>query len=302
MVALTDGGAGRETVAVAGASSMSRRFACLHWVRTLGAVISIAAVLVSSAVAQDAASDPSNLEAVRLLLDRIEVTLKREGLSAQTIYDLGQTLNPARDDLRARIAELEPQVAQADARLKQLGPPPAKDAPPENAALAEERVRLNKEFGELDAPLKQLRLMAGRADQLADQINELRRAAYARQLFEQSPSVLSPSLWLESAQALGPEAAEFGQVAAVVGRHPAGSRRPSPRRLGRADASGSRHCRDAALAMVAPARRGAGGSDPLRQGGDRDRRDAAHRAYGAARHPGGGQGAGELPASAGAAE
>ena len=211
MVALTDGGAGRETVAVAGASSMSRRF-CLHWVRTLGAVISIAAVLVSSAVAQDAASDPSNLEAVRLLLDRIEVTLKREGLSAQTIYDLGQTLNPARDDLRARIAELEPQVAQADARLKQLGPPPAKDAPPENAALAEERVRLNKEFGELDAPLKQLRLMAGRADQLADQINELRRAAYARQLFEQSPSVLSPSLWLESAQALGPEAAEFGQV------------------------------------------------------------------------------------------
>ena len=191
---------------------MSRHFACLHWVRTLSAIVLIAVMSVSSAAAQEPASDPSNLEAVRLLLERIEVTLKREGLPAQTIYDLGQTLNPARDDLRARIAELEPQVAQAEARLKQLGPPPGKDAPPENAALAEERARLNKEFGELDAPLKQLRLLLGRADQLADQINELRRAAYARQLFERSPSVLSPSLWLESAQALGPEAAELAQM------------------------------------------------------------------------------------------
>ena len=102
----------------------------------------------------------------------------------------------------AKIANLEPRLAQAEARLKQLGPPPGKDAPAEAPALAEERARLNKEFGELDAPLKQARLLAARADQLAEQITELRRAAYAEQLFEQTPSVLSPSLWLESARAL----------------------------------------------------------------------------------------------------
>ncbi len=192
---------------------MSRPFARLNWLRSLAAIVLIAAALVASARAQDApASDPAQIEAIRLLLDRIEVTLKREGLSAQTIYDLGQTLNPAREDLRARIADLEPRVAQVEERLKQLGPPPGKDAPPEAAAIAEERARLNKELSEFDAPLKQARLLVARADQLSDQITELRRAAYAKQLFEQSPSVLSPSLWAEAARAFGGELAEIGAV------------------------------------------------------------------------------------------
>jgi len=163
------------------------------------------ALLMPAGAEETSADDPAQFEAIRLLLDRMEVTLKREGLSAQTLYDLGQTLNPARDQLRERIADLEPKFAKIEERLKQLGPPPAKDAPPENAALAEERARLQKEFSEIEAPLKQARSLAARGDQIADQITEQRRAAYARQLFEQSPSVLSPGLWLDSANALGSE-------------------------------------------------------------------------------------------------
>jgi small-conductance mechanosensitive channel len=159
-------------------------------------------LLVPAAAEQGSDSDPAGFEAIRLLLERVEGTLKREGLSAQTLYDLGRTLNPARDELHGRIADLEPKFAQIEERLKKLGPPPAKDAPPENPALAEERARLNQELSEIEAPLKQARSLAARADQISEQITEKRRDAYARQLFEQSPSVLSPSLWLDSAHAL----------------------------------------------------------------------------------------------------
>jgi small-conductance mechanosensitive channel len=159
-------------------------------------------LLVPAAAEPGSDSDPAGFEAIRLLLERVEVTLKREGLSAQTLYDLGRTLSPARDELHGRIADLEPKFAQIEERLKKLGPPPAKDAPPENPALAEERARLNQELSEIEAPLKQARSLAARADQISEQITEKRRDAYARQLFEQSPSVLSPSLWLDSAHAL----------------------------------------------------------------------------------------------------
>ena len=197
---------------------MYRQIAC-RWVRTVAAIVVSVTVALSTAAAQQSSPhDPAELEAIRLLLDRIEGTLRREGLSVQALYDLGQTLNPTRDDLHARVADLEPQFAQVEARLKQLGPPPAKDAPPETPALAEERVRLNKEYSEIEAPLKQTRVLAERADQLSDQITERRRAAYARQLFEQSPSVLSPTLWLDSTHALGGELSELGRDAARLVR------------------------------------------------------------------------------------
>src|SRR5689334_22016576 len=96
---LTDHGRGRDR-RQAGVMPMFRQIACC-WVRLVAAMLVSAAVALSPAAAQQSSSnDPSELEAIRLLLDRIEVTLRREGLSVQALYDLGQTLNPARDELR----------------------------------------------------------------------------------------------------------------------------------------------------------------------------------------------------------
>jgi potassium-dependent mechanosensitive channel len=191
---------------------MSRSSACIRLVLVVIACVLALAAASPGIAQQPAAGDPAQLETIKLELDRIETTLKREGLPIQALYDLGQSLNPVRDELRGRIAEVEPRLAQADARLKQLGPAPAKDAPPENPQLAEERVRLNQEFSALDAVLKQARLLLARADQLAGQVTDRRRALYARQLFEQSPSVLSPSIWLEAGRALGGELSGFGAL------------------------------------------------------------------------------------------
>ena len=137
------------------------------------------------------------------------------GCRSQTLYDLGQTpQSRCATSCAAKIADLEPRLAQVEERLKQLGPAPAKDAPPESAAIADERARLPTELERRSTPLKQARLLAARADQIAEQITEQRRAAYARQLFAQSPSVLSPIVWLDSAHALGERARRLRRRAA----------------------------------------------------------------------------------------
>jgi small-conductance mechanosensitive channel len=194
-------------------ASMSRRFVRFEpfWIRI--ALIAAVVLLAWPVAAQQAATpDLAQLEAAKLELDRIEGALKLDIRSAQAVYDLGKSVNPVRDALRAKIAELEPRLAQADARLKQLGPAPGKDAPPENVQLAEERTRLNQEFGTLDAVVKQARLLLARSDQLAEQITERRRDLYARHLFEPSPSVASPSVWLAAGRAFGGEMASLGEL------------------------------------------------------------------------------------------
>jgi small-conductance mechanosensitive channel len=179
------------------------------------ALAAAAAVLLwalSALAQQPPAADTARLETARLELDRVETALRRDGLTVQALYELGQALNPVREALRDAIAEVEPRLAQVEARLKQIGPPPGKDAPPEAPALAEERARLNQEFAALDALLKQARLLMARADQLGEQITERRRALYAQQLFAQTPSVFSTAIWLEAGRALAGEAADFAAL------------------------------------------------------------------------------------------
>ncbi len=107
---------------------MHRIFAC-RWIWMAAAILLTASVLLAPVKAEDSsANDPAQFEAIRLLLDRIEVTLRREGLTVQALYDLGQSAQSGARRSARRIADLEPQLAQLEERVKQLGPPPAKDA------------------------------------------------------------------------------------------------------------------------------------------------------------------------------
>jgi potassium efflux system protein len=145
---------------------MAIRFAGLCRVRRsiVGAVAILAAMLAGPSPSlgqqpQQAAGSPG-LESLKRTLDEAEAASAREGLWPQALIDLRRSVAAAREDLQTRIADLEPRVAEADARLKQLGPPPARDAAPEGAAVAAERERLTTAFGELDGALKQTRPIA----------------------------------------------------------------------------------------------------------------------------------------------
>src|SRR5947209_14426312 len=160
------------------------RFATV--VQRLGLALAVILALATGALAQQAPL--VGLDPLRASLDQIETAARRGGLGIRVLGDLSQRLAPLRDALRDKAADLEPRLADLDARLKGLGPAPAKDAP-EDPAIAAERARLTQQRAEIDAALKQVQLLQTRAEQMAANLSERRRSAYAETLFRRSPSV-----------------------------------------------------------------------------------------------------------------
>jgi potassium efflux system protein len=166
--------------------------------------VTVLAVTVTWAQPQDATRPPipaANAEA-KAALDEIEAALGREELGTDELAALRGKLNATADQLRANIEDIEPRAREAEERLKQLGPAPAKDAPPETAEIARERAELTTSFGQLDGALKEARVLAVRSDQLSERIAQRRHMLYARELFARSASALDPSLWSDAARAL----------------------------------------------------------------------------------------------------
>lgn len=92
------------------------------------------------------------------------------------------------DGLRPRLSDLQAQV-------KRLGAPPAKDAPPETAAVAAERSRLDTQEAEVSGAIKTLEVTWWRARQAIDKITDLRLKLFVRSLTEQMSSPLFPDFW-----------------------------------------------------------------------------------------------------------
>ena len=195
-----------------------------EWVRALAlaalalaalemAALGMAGLFASPGVAQQ--QDPSPvaaIESIKARIEPIEAAVRAGGLSVRALFELGRAVAPLREELKIQIGNLEPRVGRAETRLRQLGPAPAKDSPPEPASIAAERVQLAQRHAELDAALKQARLAALRADQLSSQIAERRRSTYTHQLLERTPSALDPSFWIEFAKAMPDEARRFGTL------------------------------------------------------------------------------------------
>jgi len=187
--------------------------------RLIAAALAAAVICLSTAALSAETSPFPDLEPIRQVLDRVETALKQDPLSVKAVAELGRTIAPARDEARAKVTELEPRVAEAQSRLKQLGEPPAKNAPPEAPAIAAERASLTKTFTQIDANLRQARLLALRADQLTAQIADRRGRAYTQTLFARSWSVLDPSFWHDAAIAAGDDVRQVSDWARLWANH-----------------------------------------------------------------------------------
>jgi potassium-dependent mechanosensitive channel len=188
------------------------RFACSRRLHTVLLVAAMLAGALVSAAGQSPTPEPVRLEAVKLELDQVEATLGREGLGDETLGELRDRTSGVREQLRERIDALEPQLNEIDTRLKQLGSAPPATAPPEDPALAAERERLTKSHGEIDAALRQARVLALRADQLGDRITERRRAIFTQRLFRRTSSVLQLGFWKEVADGAQREVRSVGYL------------------------------------------------------------------------------------------
>ena len=177
------------------------------------------AVVASVSLAAGAHAADFNLQAIRERLDTIrdvldsaENNLKQDTLRDNDFVTLRDNINPLRAEVRAKIGELEPRYAEVQKRLGELGPAPKDDAPAEDARITVERGTQTKLLADLDSALKQARLLNVRGEQLADQIDAVRRTRFKERLLTRGESVLSPALWLNAARELPAESRAFSNL------------------------------------------------------------------------------------------
>src|SRR5262249_9348167 len=108
---------------------------------------------------------------------------------------------------------IEPRAKEAAEQLKQLGPAPGKDDAPESEDIAKQRKELTADAGKLEGDVKQGRVLLLRTDQLSERVSEKRHALYARELFAQTQSILDPTFWRDTANALPIECRRLEGVA-----------------------------------------------------------------------------------------
>ncbi len=120
--------------------------------------------------------------------------------------------------LQARIAgaigDLTPRLADCDARLAQLGPPPGPSQPPEDPENAATRRSLARYHAQVDSEIKQARLLDVEASQGAKFLADQLRANFAARLWTQSRSVLDPTLWRDFVAAAP---ADLSRLAKAIG-------------------------------------------------------------------------------------
>jgi len=121
-------------------------------------------------------------------------------------------IGPIQAKIADALANLGPRLDNVDARLAQLGPGPSAGQPPEATEIAQNRRSLVRAHQTLDADVKQAKLLKVEADQLASNLAKRRRQQLQAQLWTKSPSILDPSLWRASAQALPEDGARVATL------------------------------------------------------------------------------------------
>jgi potassium-dependent mechanosensitive channel len=172
--------------------------------RHLLALVLTALIAAAPAMAQPEVS--ARVDAIRTELADIERMVDREDATDRTLGEQRVKLDPLLEELRGVVAEQTPRLEGIKARLEQLGPKPdASKGQSDSADVARERAEQEGFQRDTEGLLGLTRAQVVKAEQVSAKIADKRRQILTRTLFQRSPSVLSPALWLEVARALPAE-------------------------------------------------------------------------------------------------
>ncbi|WP_246505017.1 DUF3772 domain-containing protein [Microvirga antarctica] len=145
--------------------------------------------------APDTRAARARLDSFKANLTQTELGLQSRRHSDAELQALRLQIEPMVEAIRGIIAEQGPRLEASKARLGQLGPKPKEGEPEEGADAARDRAEREAAVAEFDETQRLARAVLLQAEQLGTQIGDLRRSGFARALFEQSDSILSPELW-----------------------------------------------------------------------------------------------------------
>ena len=154
-------------------------------------VICLAVLLLAGAMASAFAANTAHraLEAQRLTLaglaekaEKLSDEIERNAESDARLVEIRLEL----EDLSRKILEagvsFGPRLAEINARIEQLGPPPAEGAPPEPEAVAEERAALAQEKAEINVLIGQAENVSIEVNRDIGDIATMRRELFANTL------------------------------------------------------------------------------------------------------------------------
>jgi potassium-dependent mechanosensitive channel len=187
----------------------------------------------SSAAPASASStqDPAQaLVALSKQLDSIKTTLNSKAADNSTsLNDLRTQSGTLQQQASQWVETLSPQMDNVQSRLTVLGPPPAAGAPPETAAVSQQRRQLERDKGKLDGEIKQAQLLTQDAAKLTTEIAEAHNERFQMQLATRTASPLSIHFWTDLAQSFPDDSARLKRIRGLLADGIADSWQPDNR-------------------------------------------------------------------------
>jgi small-conductance mechanosensitive channel len=131
-------------------------------------------------------------------LERIEKELEGNRLRYRDLDRQRERLGAIRGDVEGFMQVLQPRFDAFKAQVESLGPAPAKDAPPEPDALAQQRADWNATLGSLTTARNAAEATRLRTSQLSAKVQEIRRQRFTSRLLERVPEAHSLATWRDA--------------------------------------------------------------------------------------------------------
>lgn len=126
----------------------------------------------------------ARIEAARVQLATLKTQVEKNLQEDSVLAELKVKTDALVREALAISVGLRPKLDSVQARLAELGDPPAEGQPAESASVTEERARLNASRAEVNALTGQAEDLSIEAKSLSDRISNLRRGLFTSRLFE----------------------------------------------------------------------------------------------------------------------
>lgn len=166
------------------------------------ATLLLAASPAAAAASQPAVPAPPSIAALGAEVDQADAQTQSIAVGARlrTLDDAGLLSRLAaipgiQSELDDALSALEPRLQYADARLAELGSPPAPGQPAEDPEIAKERQSILKLRRSIDTEVKQAHLVSVEVKQLEDFLTTRRRDLFSERLWQHDRSPLDYRFW-----------------------------------------------------------------------------------------------------------
>ncbi|HUA80654.1 MAG TPA: DUF3772 domain-containing protein, partial [Dyella sp.] len=129
-------------------------------------------------------------------LDNIKTSFNSKSTTA-SLNNLRSQTGDVQQQSDQLIQTLSPELDGVQTRLSVLGPAPAAGAPPETAAVSQQRHQLERDKAKLDGQIKQAQLLGQDAAKLASEIVEAHNEQFQAQLGSRTYTPLGAGFWGE---------------------------------------------------------------------------------------------------------